>query len=481
MEFFLAGAPLSRREGTGDPGAGGAPLAIIFSACWCAPSLLCSARLAAAQAEAGADTVDVVVVSFDRNEEDFREHVAQHVQKQWWVLDFRARGLAQRLARAYGVRTVPSVVVSRSNGQLVTQQGRRELEANGTATLMSWVAAAAAPAPAGSAPPRRLQMVRMPQQPPPPRALAARPRGGGSGGAPPATTVTTVTIPSAQPGQMICLQLPNGQALRVQVPPGVPPGRPCRLAVRHSSRLAAAAAWHPQHLGLAQESTMVGDGQLAQAESASSLTHGHHASAGAPLQRSSSQQSVEVRKEDEQLAAERLAEIAAVCKASGQSFRDTEFPAAVDSLGAMKGDSAAGGDGGLSAKQIMWLRPAQLRPPPPPQFGDRSAAAGEPAAAAAAAAAAAMDAAVGHPQWCVFNGAPRPSDIAQGALGDCWLLSAMATVATRPELLEKVLLTQEYLLCGKHGMIPVMIQTGWSPCSLHSIETARCKRKRLQI
>jgi len=24
MEFFLAGAPLSRREGTGDPGAGGA-------------------------------------------------------------------------------------------------------------------------------------------------------------------------------------------------------------------------------------------------------------------------------------------------------------------------------------------------------------------------------------------------------------------------------------------------------------------------
>ena len=26
MEFFLAGAPLSRREGAGDPGAGGAPL-----------------------------------------------------------------------------------------------------------------------------------------------------------------------------------------------------------------------------------------------------------------------------------------------------------------------------------------------------------------------------------------------------------------------------------------------------------------------
>jgi calpain-15 len=46
-------------------------------------------------------------------------------------------------------------------------------------------------------------------------------------------------------------------------------------------------------------------------------------------------------------------------------------------------------------------------------------------------------------KWTVYNN-PRYSDIQQGLLGDCWLLSGLAVLIEKPEMLHKIIITKEY-------------------------------------
>ncbi|CAG7828168.1 unnamed protein product, partial [Allacma fusca] len=65
----------------------------------------------------------------------------------------------------------------------------------------------------------------------------------------------------------------------------------------------------------------------------------------------------------------------------------------------------------------------------------------------------------------------QPSDISQGTLGDCWFLSSIAVVASKPELIHKLILIQQMELAGaymfrlcKDGVWKTVIVDDQLPC-----------------
>ena len=168
--------------------------------------------------------------------------------------------------------------------------------------------------------------------------------------------VRTITVPDAHPGRTICINLPTGQQLRLQVPPGVRRGQPFTVVLRAPARLPVCArpTWTPNAL---ERAATVGDG--------AGVTHLPVVPLPAPpgtLQRLSSQQSDEIRLDDAQLALAKLSEINQACAVSGECYRDEEFCATTSSIGDLASASIHR-EGGMSAGQVrssVWRQVGQL-------------------------------------------------------------------------------------------------------------------------
>ncbi|KAL0273362.1 UNVERIFIED_CONTAM: hypothetical protein PYX00_006048 [Menopon gallinae] len=170
------------------------------------------------------------------------------------------------------------------------------------------------------------------------------------------------------------------------------------------------------------------------------------------VQRRESELMEDLRHGEERQALEKWERIVCYCKENNEPFVDDSFPPAPKSLYYNPGETK-------DNLVVQWLRPHQIA-----MEEDCSL------------------------NWAVFR-TPKPSDISQGVLGNCWLLSALAVLAEREELVQKVMVMREFChegayqvrLC-KDGKWQTVLVDDLLPCDKRGhLVYSQAKRKQLWV
>ena len=178
----------------------------------------------------------------------------------------------------------------------------------------------------------------------------------------------------------------------------------------------------------------------------------------------------DLRDSDETEAKESLQRILKMCRSTGCPFVDDSFPPATKSLynpsqhnhfdvtpshfGHRQQET------NCRPKHVEWRRPHEVK----------------------------TDASLSSVPWTVFR-TPMPSDISQGILGNCWLLSALSVLAEKPHLVKQIMVTRhvspegayQVRLC-KDGKWTTVLIDDLLPCdSKGHLFYSQAKRKQLWV
>lgn len=125
----LLGEELSRKAGkikTAEALAGRQLIMLYFSAHWCPPCRGFTPHLAAQYKKAAAAKgIEVVFVSSDMDENSFKSY---HGEMPWLAVPYADRTRASTLGDKYGVEGIPALIVLNANGDVVTKEGRAEVD-----------------------------------------------------------------------------------------------------------------------------------------------------------------------------------------------------------------------------------------------------------------------------------------------------------------------------------------------------------------
>ncbi|GMR37016.1 hypothetical protein PMAYCL1PPCAC_07211, partial [Pristionchus mayeri] len=141
MASVFAGAKLFKNgEGEADSSVlEGKTIGIYFSAHWCPPCRKFTPLLKDFHAELVDDDAEfeIVFVSFDRSEADLKAYLDE-AHGNWYYLGLGDE-LIQSLSAKYEVSGIPALIILKPNGDLVTKNGRADVQAKAPAqALKAW-------------------------------------------------------------------------------------------------------------------------------------------------------------------------------------------------------------------------------------------------------------------------------------------------------------------------------------------------------